>query len=35
MYNAKAGRSPYRWVVLGVFALINIVVEIHGLCLHR
>ena len=29
MYHTKAGRSPYRWVVLGVFALINIIVEIH------
>ncbi len=27
--NSGTGRSAYRWVVLAVFALINIVVEIH------
>ena len=27
--NPGTGRSPYRWVVLAVFAMINIVVEIH------
>ena len=29
MTNSKNDRSPYRWVVLSVFSLINIVVEIH------
>ena len=29
MKDPKSKRSPYRWVVLIVFALINIVIEIH------
>ncbi len=29
MNNKKPNRSPYRWVVLIVFALINIIIQIH------